>query len=301
MATSIEPNHKAKDSVFTDLFTIPKYLLELYQTLHPEDRTTAEGDLRVVTAKCVLAEHIYNDLGFMVGGDRLIMMVEAQSSWSPNIVIRLLIYVAQALNNFFTERKILLYKDNKVHCPKPELYVVFTGERVSQPPVLSFKDLFFGDSVECDIDVKVHVIYEQDTDDIINQYIIFCKVLTEQVKKNGPTRKAIEETLRVCRDKQILVEYLKQRETEIMDIMTTLFDQDYITELYGNERRMEGKLEGIKEGIKKGKLEGILNSIRGLMQSLSVSADKAMSLLMIPKEEQEIYREVLSKEKTKGD
>ena len=49
-----------------------------------------------------------------------------------------------------------------------------------------------------------------------------------------------------------------------MDIMTTLFDQDYITELYGNERRMEGKLEGIKEG----KLEGILNSIRGLMQSL---------------------------------
>ena len=45
-----------------------------------------------------------------------------------------------------------------------------------------------------------------------------------------------------------------------MDIMTTLFDQDYITELYGNERRMEGKLEGIKEGI--------LNSIRGLMQSL---------------------------------
>ena len=30
-----------------------------------------------------------------------------------------------------------------------------------------------------------------------------------------------------------------------MDIMTTLFDQDYITELYGNER----KKEGIKEGI----------------------------------------------------
>ena len=73
-----------------------------------------------------------------------------------------------------------------------------------------------------------------------------------------------------------------------MDIMTTLFDQDYITELYGNERRMEG--------IKEGKLEGILNSIRGLMQSLSVSSEKAMSLLMIPKEEQEIYREALSKQ-----
>ena len=35
--------------------------------------------------------------------------------------------------------------------------------------------------------------------------------------------------------------------------MTTLFDQDYITELYGNEREKEG----IKEGIKEGKKEGL--------------------------------------------
>lgn len=62
-APIIETNakHKAKDSVFTDLFTIPKYLLELYQMLHPEDKTTTEKDLKVITAKCILAEHIYAD------------------------------------------------------------------------------------------------------------------------------------------------------------------------------------------------------------------------------------------------
>ena len=75
------------------------------------------------------------------------------------------------------------------------------------------------------------------------------------------------------------------QKTEIMDIMTTLFDQDYITELYGNEREREG----------------ILNSIRNLMQSLSISSDKAMSLLMIPKEEQNAYREALLKENTQID
>ena len=37
-----------------------------------------------------------------------------------------------------------------------------------------------------------------------------------------------------------------------MDIMTTLFDQDYITELYGIEKEREGRNEGIKEGIKPG-------------------------------------------------
>ena len=177
MYTEQKVRHAAKDSVFIDLFAIPKYLLELYQTLHPEDHETVETDLKITTAKCILAGHIYNDLGFMAG-DKLIMLVEAQSTWSPNIVVRLLIYVAQTLNNYFTERKILLYKDSKVRFPKPELYVIYTGERKVQPEYLSLKELFFPDEANCDIDVKVHMIYESNTGDIIQQYITFCKVLT---------------------------------------------------------------------------------------------------------------------------
>ena len=44
----IEPtaNPKAKDSVFTDLFSDKWYLLELYHALHPEDKVTPEKGLR---------------------------------------------------------------------------------------------------------------------------------------------------------------------------------------------------------------------------------------------------------------
>ena len=31
-----------KDSVFSDLFKIKKYLLQLYRALHPEDKTATE-------------------------------------------------------------------------------------------------------------------------------------------------------------------------------------------------------------------------------------------------------------------
>ncbi len=82
-------NRVAKDSVFTDLFSDKRYLLELYQALHPEDTTATRDDLILMTLKSVVAEHIHNDLGFRVG-DRLIVPVEAKSTWSPNIVIRLL-------------------------------------------------------------------------------------------------------------------------------------------------------------------------------------------------------------------
>ena len=254
MTDELKVKHTVKDSVFTHLFSIPEYLLELYRALHPEDKKTTVKDLSSITCQCILANHPYNDLGFSVG-NRLIVLVEAQSTWSPNIVLRLLIYWAQTLNNYFTDRKVFLYSSQKISCPKPELYVIYTGARGKKPDILSFQKLYFPKHPQCDIDVNVHVLYDRMTGDIIDQYITFCKVLTEQVKKYGKTRKAIEETLRICRDKQVLKQYLKERETEIMNIMATLFDQDYVTARYGDEREMKGEEKGRKEGKKEGKKE----------------------------------------------
>ena len=66
---------QAKDSVFTDLFSDKRYLLELYQALHPEDTTATEDDLILMTLKSVVADHIHNDLGFRVG-NRLMILIE---------------------------------------------------------------------------------------------------------------------------------------------------------------------------------------------------------------------------------
>ena len=57
--------HTVKDSVFSDLFKIKKYLLQLYRTLHPEDNTATADELTDITIKNVLTDGIYNDLGFL--------------------------------------------------------------------------------------------------------------------------------------------------------------------------------------------------------------------------------------------
>ncbi len=49
------------DSVFSDLFQDKKYLLQLYQALHPEDTETTEDDLVDVTIQRVLTDGLYND------------------------------------------------------------------------------------------------------------------------------------------------------------------------------------------------------------------------------------------------
>ena len=67
-----------RDSVFSDLFGDKRYLLQLYQTLHPEDTQATEDDLTDVTIQNVLTDDLYNDLGFR-NGDRVIILVESQS------------------------------------------------------------------------------------------------------------------------------------------------------------------------------------------------------------------------------
>lgn len=95
--------------------------------------------------------------------------------------------------------------------PKPELYVIFTGNKGRKPDKILLSEEFF-ESADIDIEVRATVIYESGKDDIINQYIVFCKVFNEQTKQHGMTQQAVMETIRICKDRNILREYLAQRE-----------------------------------------------------------------------------------------
>ena len=174
------------------------------------------------------------------------VLVEAQSTWSPNIVIRSLMYLMETYQDYFRENKIKLYGSHKVDMPKPELYVIYTGDKGSHPDVLSLKDEFFPD-IDCCIDVKVKVIYLRDSDDIINQYIGFCRVFNEQVALYGRTLTAAKEIIRICRDRNLLKEYLRERGKEVEEIMITLFDQEYIWNLERDSIRSEAFARGASE------------------------------------------------------
>lgn len=67
---------------------------------------------------------------------------------------------------------------------------------------------FFPGMQDISLDVKVKMIYGENEDDIIGQYILFTKVYDEQRKMYGRTRKAIEETIRICKERNVLKEFL---------------------------------------------------------------------------------------------
>ena len=242
----------AKNSVFLDLFQNKSYLLKLYKTLHPEDTTATEDSLTDVTIENVLTDNLYNDLGF-IANNKLMILIEAQSTWTMNILVRVLLYLAQSYHEYFQRTSQNYYKSKKVRMPKPELYVIFTGNKGQKPDKISLSKEFF-ESTDVDIEVKARVIYESDKDDIINQYIIFCKVFNEQTKQHGMTQKAVTETIRICKDRNVLREYLAQREKEVVTIMMSLFDEEQIMKSFIRSERHDADVETAKRLLKMGKL-----------------------------------------------
>ena len=249
----VKAKRTAKNSVFLDLFQDKKNLLKLYKTLHPEDADATEDTLDIVTIDNVLTDNLYNDLGIMVGNNRLLLLLEAQASWTVNILIRVLLYLAQSYHEYFERTSQSLYKSKKVKMPKPELYVIFTGNKGRKPDTISLSQEFF-DSADIDIEIKAKVIYESDKDNIINEYIVFCKVFNEQIKEHGMTKQAVTETIRICKDRNVLKQYLSSKEVEVVTIMMSLFDDEQIMRTYAKDIKKETLMENAKHMLKMGKL-----------------------------------------------
>lgn len=222
--------HTVKDSVFTDLFSDPKYLLQLYKALHPEDGDVVEGDLKTVTLENVITDGIYNDVGF-TKGNKLLVLTEAQTTWTANVIIRALEYLVHSYRRYFLENRMDLYKSKKVALPKPEIYVIYAGKRKKRPPYISLSEEFFGGE-ENAVEVTVKMIYDGENGDIINQYISFTKVLDREAQIYGRTESAVRETIRICKDRNILREYLGRKESEVVDIMMQLYDQEEIMRVH---------------------------------------------------------------------
>ena len=244
--------YTVKDSVFSTIFQDKKYLIELYRALHPEDTETTEDALTDITIRNVLTNGIYNDLCFRVG-DKVMFLVEQQSSWTMNIIIRALMYLVQTYHEYFEEQDADLYGSKKVHVPEPEIYVIFTGERASRPESISLSKEFFGGK-ECAIEVKVKVLYGGKGNDIISQYVAFTKVYNEQVKKHGRSREAVTETIRICKDRDVLREFLAGREKEVISIMMALFDEEKIMRAHIASERREASREAAEKMLKAGKI-----------------------------------------------
>ena len=277
--------HTIKDSVFTNLFQDKKYLIQLYKTLHPEDTEVTEDELSDITIHNIMTNDVYNDVGFMVG-EKLLILTEAQATWTENVAVRILIYLMVTYQDYIKKTKQNVYKSKKIKLPRPELYVIYTGERKERPEYISLAEEFFGGQKSF-LDAKVKVLYGSDEGDIISQYVTFTKVYDEQRKLHGRTRKAVTETIRICKDKNVLKEYLEEREKEVENIMLAMYDEKEILLEYIESERYEAAQEGEKKADKRTAIQ--------MVKAGKLSVDEILQFFptLTPDDVKEVQEELL--------
>ena len=88
-----KPNREYKSSMFKDLFSNVTAALELYNALTSSHFTVDDG-LFFTTLENALFMDWLNDISFMIG-DKLVVLIEHQSSINENMPLRALIYIAR--------------------------------------------------------------------------------------------------------------------------------------------------------------------------------------------------------------
>lgn len=256
-----------KDSVFTYLFSDPHYARELYLYLHPEDTSVTEEDCKIVTIQNILSDGQYNDLGLQIR-DILLILAEAQSTFSPNVPIRVLLYLAKEYKTYIDKHKLRLYSTKAVTLPKAELYMIYSGNKRDVPDVLRLSDLCGG---ECGVEITVKILRGGDNS-IVGQYVEFCKIADEQRALYGLTKEAIQETIRICLDQGILVPFLTAKREEVVDIMEMLFSQEEVWEL---DRQEIARVASEKRDILYGELLKNLEPLGRIGELIAATKDNS--------------------------
>lgn len=252
----MKPKKTYKDSLFRTIFKDKRRLAHLYQALSGE-KVSAQ-DIHLNTLRGVFMNDVKNDISFRVG-NRLIILIEHQSTWNPNMPLRFLWYLSKLYIGHVNLD--LIYRSSLVEIPTPEFYVLYNG--TAQLPdfqELKLSDAFAqpGDAME--LKVKCYNInYEEgkkllDSCHELMAYSTFVNQVRIGKQQGLSLFDAVKSAIRYCETHNLMTHFFNGKEREVYDMVSFKWDDNMAKKIAVEESRAEG----IQEGIVKGKTSAII-------------------------------------------
>ncbi len=289
-------NREIKSSVFTDIFQecedAKKYALELYNSINGTNYTD-ESLINHIKDVDSIYRSVRHDVAFTIE-DKVVMLVEHQSTINPNMPLRALMYMGRIYESIIDRE--FRYSSTLVKIPTPEIYVLYNGKKpYPKHDILRLSDAFkernaeyngeaakdknyLNQSEQCmdnvspwlanAIELNVHVIninLEQDNVDkdilqkckTLRDYAIFNQIYQNNLKNNvdRPAREAIY----YCIEKDILRDYLLKAGEDVMSFLTAEYDREEDIRVNRKEAYAEGEEKGKEIGREEG--EDLINEL----------------------------------------
>ena len=261
MQFSILPNmatkRKYKDSVFTSLFSDKKRLLELYNAIKGTSYKNPNL-ISINTLDGVLFPNRQNDISFTIG-DKVVVLIEHQSSVNENMPLRALIYVGRTYEKIIDRRAI--YRSTLLSIPTPEFYVLYNGAKdYPDEMTLKLSDAFrnagipdTGKLPSLDLIVRVLNINKGHNEkilekcDVLRGYSAFIGQVRVKQQAGLELQDAIMSAIDFCVANGILAEYLESHSSEVRNMIFTEFNIEEAKEVWFEEGMEKGMEIGMNE------------------------------------------------------
>lgn len=289
-------NREHKSTLFCKAFEEKKHLLELYNSVNNSAYQNPE-DLEVNTLEDVVYISMKNDKSFLIDGN--MNLYEHQSTYSPNMPLRGLLYFAKLYSRYVKENHLNLFSTTLQKIPTPK-YVVFYNGTQDQPDeqILTLSEAFQKSKegehedgcLECYARM-LNINYGHNRELMqkcrrLEEYAIFISKVREHTTRDPKNlSEAIERAVDECIDEGILADILSSQKAEVLELALTTFDR----ELYEQGLREEG--ESIGEARGEGK--SLLESVNNLQKNLKLSLEEALNALGKTMQDYEKAKELL--------
>ena len=252
-------NREFKNTVFTKLFSEPAALLELYNALSGSSYST-DTAVEINTLEDILFMEMANDISFTID-DKLVILIEHQSTISENLPLRFLLYIARVYEKIIDKKAV--YRQKLMKIPAPELIVLYNGKsELPDEKELRLSDAFreipghlkkYG---SLDLTVRVLNINAGHNVTIINKsaalhgYVTFIHLVREGIAGGLELPAAVTEAVKYCEDHQILQPFLVNYSSEVLNMLTTEFRIEDAIAVWTEEGFEKGVEQGIEQGVK---------------------------------------------------
>ena len=278
--TSVNTNKKFKNTVFTALFNNKEKARELYNALANTDYGP-ETNVEITTLEDVLFMEQMNDISFVID-DRIVVLIEHQSTINKNMPLRMLLYIARIYEKICENKN--LYRSRIIKIPRPEFFVLYNGVRDSVPDKQTlklsqmFKDYDKNMPIELEISVDVYNINRGHNPQLakrsvtLNGYEIFIELVREYEKENKNLDNAVKLAINECIKRNVLKEYLERNGSEVRNMLLQEWNWKEAEEVWREEGREEKTIEIAK------KMKEIGVDVSTIVKSTGLPADEILKL-----------------------
>ncbi|MDR0271901.1 MAG: Rpn family recombination-promoting nuclease/putative transposase [Clostridiales bacterium] len=257
--------NQPKDTMFRGIFINVENFLDLLKRCRNGNLDLSAEDLIPFDLNTEYAvRKRRNDVSFITKDNRLIILVEHQSTISANIAFKMLLYYFEIIQLWIKRKNIKIHTGAAIpELPMPEFYVAYNGKRKLKETESSFVIKH----PNIDISVKVAIIEisfdkleETETTNALAGYSYFYKKFDEYTAQGISRDNAFMKTREDCIKAGYLKGFIEKEDTIIMysDIL------DYDTQL-----REEAWEEGMEEGMEAGMEAGVQRLLELIKKGLS--------------------------------